>query len=841
MDASGHIPTPHLPAHFDWRPVAGAFCVSVVALLLSSKLSTMLALGAALGALATLAAQAALAWYLLTQGIGPGPVEAPGEAAERALARQPQQFSFSACEGFSGELCVVPERGWGAAGAPESEDGGQKDAKRVRVAAAVKDGVLVLSRAAQQPGGGRSAVENSALGAVPLADCRVSLPTERTWSPATPLRVEHPQRALLAGARALLLYAPTPPDKERWYLALSLAAGDGAMRAGVERVLDDYAAYMGHVRAQWRLLAGATDGAATPLNDAMFLNPLLARAFFDLRRSPHVLEAIVDKINTQLAKLDTPAFVDTLECAEVHLGAAPPVITGVHAVDVAPDGSCLAEVTIRYLPPRGAHGRVTLATCLNPRAQVEEVTQSIESSTGKAIADYLLGLDQVKSVLSEVHSRARSAPLSLEVHAYALEGRLRLRIGPPPTDMLWVSFVSEPAISLDAVPTVGDTAIRASPLCKWIVERIKETVKETLLAPAEDDYDIEWMLALGAVSAAGVVPAAELLRGARSSAPTRARGSGTGRRATSGGSLVERDASRSPSGNRTWGGEDDETLDDDGADGDETRRSRSRFFGKFIDSAELKLDEMGDAIERMVAPRSATTSARASRDSATEVSGVNEAVVEATEAAEAAEAIEEATESTASPSPDPRAESGGAAVAVESLPSPPPSAGPPQQTQAELLEEARAASPPTSSPSPSSPAPASTLAAKLGSAMRAAAEKMDAQAAARAAEHPDRRPAAAEELGEKLFAGAASLFSKAAEAAETRAGTGNTAADAAMRGLGGLLNSLDIGGDRPAEAVPQTSRVVIEELDDETMGQAAGPGEHKRVPSGILEVEPMER
>ena len=110
----------------------------------------------------------------------------------------------------------------------------------------------------------------------------MSLPTERTWSPATPLRVEHPQRALLAGARALLLYAPTPPDKERWYLALSLAAGDGAMRAGVERVLDDYAAYMGHVRAQWRLLAGATDGAATPLNDAMFLNPLLARAFFDL-------------------------------------------------------------------------------------------------------------------------------------------------------------------------------------------------------------------------------------------------------------------------------------------------------------------------------------------------------------------------------------------------------------------------------------------------------------------------------------------------------------------------------------------------------------------------------
>ena len=85
MDASGHIPTPHLPAHFDWRPVAGAFCVSVVALLLSSKLSTMLALGAALGALATLAAQAALAWYLLTQGIGPGPVEAPGDAAERAL------------------------------------------------------------------------------------------------------------------------------------------------------------------------------------------------------------------------------------------------------------------------------------------------------------------------------------------------------------------------------------------------------------------------------------------------------------------------------------------------------------------------------------------------------------------------------------------------------------------------------------------------------------------------------------------------------------------------------------------------------------------------------------
>ena len=89
----------------------------------------------------------------------------------------------------------------------------------------------------------------------------------------------------------------------------------------------------------------------------MFANPLLARVFFDLRRSPAVIQRITDKLNEQLAKLDTPAFVDALECTGVDLGAAPPVITGMHAVDVAPDGSCMAEMSVKYLPPRGAHAR----------------------------------------------------------------------------------------------------------------------------------------------------------------------------------------------------------------------------------------------------------------------------------------------------------------------------------------------------------------------------------------------------------------------------------------------------------------------------------------------------
>ena len=851
-------PPAQVAAAFDWRPVAGAFLASVAAVALSSRAGAAALAGAAAGAALTLAGQALLAWVLLA-GFCVRAKEAQGEeantAAENALARAPGElFADRAGDTLEGELAVIPEGGWAvsAESGGSNSNGSSNKHERAAVGASVEGGVLLLrppsvaskSRVgtpSKQAGTSGDAVgaqvqQQAAFGALPLDGCKVSLPESRTWSPATPIRVEHPERTLLAGARALLIYAPTPPAKERWYLSLSLAAGGDPAVAEHEVLLDEYGAYFGHVRAMWRTLAGASEGSA-PLSDSMFANPLLARVFFDLRRSPAVIQRITDKLNEQLAKLDTPAFVDALECTGVDLGAAPPVITGMHAVDVAPDGSCMAEMSVKYLPPRGAHARVTLSTCLNPRASVDSAVDGIESAAGRRIAHYFFALENVKSVLREVHSRARSAPLSLEVHAYALEGRLRLRVGPPPTNQLWISFVDEPRLALDAIPTVGDTSIRASPLCKWIVGRIKEEVMESMLAPAEDDLEVEGMLGFGDQQAAGVGSAADLLRGARSELPTSRRWS-------------VRSAELSVDTSDVGPASEDAFTTDDGALASPLSSDSRTRLERMADSAEAALEQLVAPIEKMVSSHS--LSETPSKDELGSSSSKDELGECSPATQEAAEDSSKAARppSPAVPTPTPsevatRPTSDLTEPAEQEAPREPPrqEQAPQQRTSQEEVpsgsqsETVRKAA---SGSAPQSVSPQS-LAAKFGTAMRKAAETIDKQTAARYS--ADRKPAAAEEIGEKIFAGAASFFAKAAEAAEDD----GSATNKAMKGLGGILNSLDIGGDglgggRAPVGQPRPSGVTIEELDDgEGAGEAGTAPALPKVPSGLLSQAPMQR
>lgn len=182
-----------------------------------------------------------------------------------------------------------------------------------------------------------------------------------------------------------------------------------------------------------------------------WINAVIGRVFLGLYKTPEVSNFVRSKITKKISRVKTPSFLSKISLRHLDMGEAAPVITNPRLKDLTVDGEMVVEFDVRY----SGNFRIEVAT-----------TARIELGT---------------------RFKAREVNLLLAVLIKRVEGHAMVRIKPPPSNRLWLTFSTMPKIDMQVEPIVSARQITYTLILRQIENRIKEVVAESLVFPNWDD------------------------------------------------------------------------------------------------------------------------------------------------------------------------------------------------------------------------------------------------------------------------------------------------------------------------------------------------------------------
>ena len=147
-----------------------------------------------------------------------------------------------------------------------------------------------------------------------------------------------------------------------------------------------------------------------------WINAIIGRAFLSLYKTPEVENFIRSKITKKISRVKTPSFLSKIVLRHIDMGEAAPVITNPRLKDLTVDGELIVEADVRYT----GNFRIEVAA-----------TARIDLGT---------------------RFKAREVELLLAVVLKRIEGHAMVRIKPPPSNRLWMTFASMPKIDMTIEP-----------------------------------------------------------------------------------------------------------------------------------------------------------------------------------------------------------------------------------------------------------------------------------------------------------------------------------------------------------------------------------------------------
>jgi hypothetical protein len=182
-----------------------------------------------------------------------------------------------------------------------------------------------------------------------------------------------------------------------------------------------------------------------------WINALIGRIFLGLYKTSQIKEFIAAKINKKIARVPKPAIISSVQLRKVDMGTLPPFITNPKLKELTVDGDLVVEADISYKGNFRIEISATVRIDLGARFKAREVT----------------------IVLATVLKR--------------LDGHILIRIKPPPSNRLWLTFETPPKMEFSLEPIVSSRQITYGVVLRAIEGRIREVVNETLVLPNWDD------------------------------------------------------------------------------------------------------------------------------------------------------------------------------------------------------------------------------------------------------------------------------------------------------------------------------------------------------------------
>ncbi|OCK83139.1 hypothetical protein K432DRAFT_322867 [Lepidopterella palustris CBS 459.81] len=182
-----------------------------------------------------------------------------------------------------------------------------------------------------------------------------------------------------------------------------------------------------------------------------WINALIGRLFLGLYKTSEVEDFIRLKITKKISRVRKPAFISSINLQKVNMGDLPPFITNPKLKELTVDGDLTVEADVKY---KG-----------NFRLEIAAVARIDLGSRFKA--------REVNLILAGILKR--------------LEGHILIRVKPPPSNRLWISFETAPKMVMSIEPIVSSRQITYGVILRAIESRIREVLGETLVFPNWDD------------------------------------------------------------------------------------------------------------------------------------------------------------------------------------------------------------------------------------------------------------------------------------------------------------------------------------------------------------------
>lgn len=182
-----------------------------------------------------------------------------------------------------------------------------------------------------------------------------------------------------------------------------------------------------------------------------WFNAILGRIFLGIYKTSDVENFIRAKITKKISRVKKPAFLSKIVLRHVDMGEGAPYITNPRLKDFTVDGDCIIETDMLYT----GNFRVEIAA-----------TARIELGS---------------------RFKAREVDLVLAVTCRRIEGHMLLRVKPPPSNRLWMTFETPPRIDMSIEPIVSSRQITYNVILRQIENRIKEVIAESIVLPFWDD------------------------------------------------------------------------------------------------------------------------------------------------------------------------------------------------------------------------------------------------------------------------------------------------------------------------------------------------------------------
>jgi hypothetical protein len=182
-----------------------------------------------------------------------------------------------------------------------------------------------------------------------------------------------------------------------------------------------------------------------------WINALIGRIFLGLYKTSEVKNFIATKITKKIARVPKPALISSVTLRSIDMGTLPPFLTNPKLKELTVDGELVVEADVSYK----GNFRIEIA----------------------AIARIDLG----------ARFKAREVTLVLATILKRLDGHLLIRIKPPPSNRIWLTFETPPRMELSVEPIVSSRQITYGVVLRAIESRIREVLNETLVLPNWDD------------------------------------------------------------------------------------------------------------------------------------------------------------------------------------------------------------------------------------------------------------------------------------------------------------------------------------------------------------------
>lgn len=182
-----------------------------------------------------------------------------------------------------------------------------------------------------------------------------------------------------------------------------------------------------------------------------WINGIVGRIFLAMYKTKDIENFIRAKINKKISRVPKPNLIASIDIMGIDMGDSAPIISNPRLKELTVNGDMTIELDVKYNGgfriEMGAVARIDLGT----------------------------------------RFKAREVSLIMAGELKKLSGHLLIRVKPPPSNRIWMTFETMPQIEMSIQPIVSSRQITYGVILRAIESRIREVIGETIVLPNWDD------------------------------------------------------------------------------------------------------------------------------------------------------------------------------------------------------------------------------------------------------------------------------------------------------------------------------------------------------------------